>query len=217
MAQVFRPSSVLFLKVATLAFTAIVTVSILAWRTVTQPAAALEAPVQQPIPFSHKHHVRDDGLDCRFCHSTVETSASAGLPTTEVCLTCHTQLFRNAPVLQPLHVSARDTTPIAWKRVHDLPDFVYFDHSIHVAKGVGCSSCHGRVDQMPLTRRVASLEMQWCLDCHRAPEKQLRPQEHIFDMDWQPSGQEQLAIGRRLVLKNHIQLAHITQCSTCHR
>ena len=128
----------------------------------------------QPIPFSHKHHVGDDGIDCRYCHTTVETAAWAGLPSTAVCLTCHDQLFRDQPLLEALHRSAGNRPPSP-DRVHVLPDFVYFDHAVHVAKGVACVECHGRVDQMPLTWRAAPLQMQWCLDCHRDPAPHLRP------------------------------------------
>lgn len=217
MPQVFRPASVLFLKVASIAGVVVSTAAVLAWRTAIAPAAALDAPVEQPIPFSHQHHVGDDGIDCRFCHAAVETSASAGLPTSDVCLTCHAELYRDATVLAPLHASVRTGRPVAWKRVHDLPDFVFFNHGIHVAKGVGCASCHGALDRMPLTRRTQSLEMQWCLDCHRAPERALRPKDRIVDLHWSLPTAEQLALGRRLVRENGIDLGHITQCSTCHR
>jgi len=176
---------------------------------------ALGEPVAQPIPFSHKHHVGDDGIDCRYCHATVETGRHAGLPSTHVCLTCHSQLYRDAPLLQPLHESARRGTPIGWQRVHDLPDFVFFDHSVHVAKGVGCVECHGRVDQMPLTWRAQPMQMQWCLDCHRDPAPRLRPPAQVFDMtSVAPGGDE----GRRLATALHVESTRrLTDCSTCHR
>ncbi len=136
----------------------------------------------QPIPFSHKHHVGDVGIDCRYCHTSVETSAFAGLPSTTICLTCHSQLFAKAAVLEPLRRSVATGQPIAWNRVHTLPDFVYFNHGIHVAKGVACGECHGRVDQMPLTWRTAPLEMEWCLDCHRDPAPHLHPKSEVFAM-----------------------------------
>src|SRR5512142_3245924 len=131
----------------------------------------------QPVPFSHKHHVRDDGIDCRYCHTSVENSAFAGLPPTETCMGCHSQIWTNAAMLEPVRASFRSGESIAWTRVHDLPDFVYFNHSIHVAKGIGCSTCHGRVDLMPLTYKVNTLYMQWCIECHRNPEKYVRPRD----------------------------------------
>jgi len=123
-------------------------------------------PVEQPLPFSHKHHVRDDGIDCRYCHTTVENSSFAGIPSTKICLTCHNQIWPDAPMLQPV----RNGQPIQWARVNYLPQFVYFDHSIHVHKGVDCTTCHGPVGDMPLTWQGASLQMRWCLDCHQHPE-----------------------------------------------
>ncbi|HVY79363.1 MAG TPA: cytochrome c3 family protein, partial [Steroidobacteraceae bacterium] len=195
MAQVFHPRQLLLLKgVALGALLAAVAAAFL-YRVATQAPVARNVPVEQPIPFSHKHHVGDDGLDCRYCHSSVETSAFAGIPSVATCRTCHSQLFTDAPVLAPLFDTTSRRAPVYWTRIHQLPDFVYFNHSIHVAKGVGCSTCHGRVDQMPLTWRVASLEMQWCLGCHRAPERYVRPRERVFDMSWQPPA-NQLELGR---------------------
>ena len=151
----------------------------------------------QPVPFSHDHHVGGLGLDCRYCHTSVEKSSVAGIPPTETCMTCHSQLWTNAAMLEPIRESYRTGKPMKWTRVHDLPDFVYFDHSIHVAKGIGCESCHGRVDKMPLMVQAAPLLMGWCLDCHRAPEKYLRPRDEVFNMAYEaPSNQ--LELGRRL-------------------
>src|ERR1700682_5347875 len=140
----------------------------------------------QPVPFSHKHHVTDDGIDCRYCHTSVEKSAVAGLPATEICMSCHSQIWSNAAILEPVRASFRTGESLQWTRVHDLPEFVYFNHSIHINKGIGCASCHGRVDQMPLMFQVNTLYMNWCLDCHREPEKYVRPREHdeVFKMDW---------------------------------
>lgn len=168
----------------------------------------------QPVPFSHKHHVAGIGIDCRYCHTSVETSSFAGLPPTETCMSCHSQIWATSPTLEPVRQSFRTNTPLHWRRVHDLPDFVYFDHSIHVAKGIGCSTCHGRVDQMPLMWRENSLLMEWCLGCHREPERYVRPREAVFQMDWTPP-RDQLAAGRRLVEAYHIR--KLTDCSTCHR
>lgn len=180
---------------------------------VTQAFVAREQPVQ----FSHKHHVGDDGIDCRYCHTTVETAASAGLPATKTCMNCHSQLFASSPYLEIVRESWRTGKPIKWTRVHDLPDFAYFNHSIHVNKGVGCSSCHGRVDLMPLMWNVESLHMEWCIACHREPNKVLREQKDITNMEWAaPSDQD--VKGAELAKKYNIQPKEVlTSCSTCHR
>jgi hypothetical protein len=170
--------------------------------------------VEQPVPFSHVHHVGQVGLDCRYCHTAVEKSSSAGIPPTATCMNCHNQLWTNAALLEPVRASFRDGRPLEWNRVHDLPGFVYFDHSIHVAKGVGCVTCHGRVDQMPLMRQQSPLTMQWCLDCHRDPVPNLRPREAVTDMTWQPPPgfeKQQLELAALYDVKSK------TSCSTCHR
>jgi hypothetical protein len=176
---------------------------------------ALGEPVSQPIPFSHKHHVGDDGIDCRYCHTTVETSRNASLPGTSVCLTCHSQLYADAPILAPLRESARTGQPIPWRRVHFLPDFVFFNHSVHVAKGVACFECHGRIDQMPLTWRQQPMQMQWCLACHRNPAPHLHAKEDVFRMP-PPSVSEAETqdLARMLKLESRQRM---TDCSTCHR
>jgi len=138
----------------------------------------------QPVVFSHQHHVRDLGLDCRYCHTSVTDSSFAGLPATKTCMTCHSRIWTDANLLEPVRKSWRDEIPIHWTRVHNLPDFVYFPHDIHVNKGVGCATCHGRVDQMPLMFQHASLQMNWCLDCHWNPEKYLRPRDQVFNMNY---------------------------------
>jgi hypothetical protein len=217
MAQIFQPYFVLALKLGFLVAVLLIVAVILAWRVHTGPPVAVGAPVEQPIPFSHKHHVGDDGIDCRYCHTSVEKSSFAGLPQTEICMTCHSQLFKDAPVLAPLFQSFETGKPLHWNRVHDLPDFVYFNHSIHVNKGIGCASCHGEVDQMPLTWRTQSLEMQWCLSCHREPEHYIRPREQVFNLHWQPSEAEQAVLGPLLVKQYHVQKERITDCSICHR
>lgn len=168
----------------------------------------------QPIPFSHKHHVGDNGIDCRYCHTSVEDSSFAGIPPTTTCMNCHTQIWADSAMLAPVRESFRTGLPIQWTRVHNLPGFVYFDHSIHVHKGIGCSTCHGRVDQMPLMWRENTLYMDWCLDCHREPERFVRPREHVFSMDYVPPA-DQLALGRKLVKDYNIE--KLTSCSTCHR
>ena len=171
----------------------------------------------QPVPFSHKHHVGDAGIDCRYCHTAVERSSFAGIPPTKTCMNCHNQLWTDSPMLEPVRESWRTGRSLEWVRVHNLADFVYFNHSIHVSKGVGCVTCHGRVDQMPLLWKVNTLYMQWCLECHRAPERFVRPREYVFSMDWQP-GEDQISLGRKLVQEYKIQnAAYLTSCSTCHR
>src|SRR6266849_8746728 len=167
---------------------------------------------EQPVQFSHKHHVGDDGIDCRYCHTSVEVSAVAGIPPTETCMSCHTQIWSNAEMLEPVRASFRSGKSIEWVRVHDLPDFVYFNHSIHVNKGIGCSTCHGRVDQMPLTFKVNTLFMQWCIECHRAPQHYIRPRDQVFNIAYQyPDNQEEL--GTRLVQEYKVQ--SLTDCVTC--
>jgi hypothetical protein len=147
---------------------------------VTQQGVARD----QPVPFSHDHHVGGLGIDCRYCHTTVEVSAKASVPPTKTCMTCHSQVWKDAAILEPVRASFREDKSLQWTRVHDLPDFVYFDHSIHIKKGVGCETCHGRVDRMPLMLRENTLNMEWCLECHRDPVKNLRPREAVYEMDW---------------------------------
>lgn len=169
---------------------------------------------EQPVPFSHAHHVGGIGIDCRYCHDTVEVSATAGIPSTKTCMSCHSQIWAQSPMLEPVRESFRTDRSIEWVRVHDLPDFAYFDHSAHVNKGVGCSTCHGRVDQMPLMWQEASLQMEWCLECHRHPERHLRPKAEVFNIAYEPPS-DQLALGRRLVKEYGVKTR--TGCSTCHR
>jgi hypothetical protein len=184
----------------------------------------------QPVPFSHQHHVGGLGIDCRYCHTSVENSAFAGIPPTKTCMNCHSQIWTGAPLLEPVRESFRSGKSLVWTRVNDLPDFVYFDHSIHINKGVGCNTCHGPVDRMPLMFNYASLQMEWCLNCHRAPEKNLRPRDQVFNMRYeQPSLDlpleldghsytDQIALGTALVAKYKLRsVSDITSCSTCHR
>jgi hypothetical protein len=216
MAQAFSQTTVLAIKLFLLAALILCVAAVMAARWRMSPDNAQAYVVSQPIRFSHKHHVGDDGIDCRYCHTSVEKSSFAGLPSTDICLTCHSQLFRDSPELAPLHESARSGKPIRWNRVNDLPDFVYFDHSIHVNKGVACVECHGRVDQMPLTWRAAPLEMQWCLNCHRSAPEHVRPLSEVFLMqDARPlSRQEIKQLSQMLQLQDTRRL---TDCSTCHR
>ena len=177
---------------------------------VTQARVARE----QPIQFSHERHVGGNGLDCRYCHTSVEDSSFAGIPPTKTCMNCHSQIFSASPYLEPVRLSFRSDRPIQWTRVHDLPDFVYFNHSIHVTKGVGCTTCHGQVDCMPIMWLEQSLQMEWCLDCHRNPERYVRPRDAVFRVDYVPPS-NQIELGTRLVAEYQIQ--KLTSCSTCHR
>jgi hypothetical protein len=173
--------------------------------------------VEQPVQFSHRHHVLDDGIDCRYCHTSVETSPFAGIPPTQTCMNCHSQIWSDAPILEPVRASFRDDRPMRWIRVHDLPDFVYFNHSIHIKKGMGCESCHGRIDEMPLTRQVHSLQMEWCLDCHRNPERHIRPRSEIFTMGYRPPVPQPELAARLIVEYDVAPETRLTSCSTCHR
>ncbi len=220
MSQVFSRKTTLLLRLALALTVVLITAGIIAGRAGLGYASVLGPPIgeppPQPVPFSHEHHVGEIGLDCRYCHSSVEGAATAGYPSSQVCMTCHSVLFRDEAMLAPVRRSWEEHRPLHWQRVHDLPDFVYFDHSVHVAKGVGCSSCHGAVDRMPLTWRTASLEMQWCIGCHQAPQRELRPRDHVFDVDFDP-GTDRLALGRRLVSEYGIDTKRLTECSICHR
>jgi hypothetical protein len=170
----------------------------------------------QPVPFSHKHHVGGLGLDCRFCHTGVETSSFAGIPPTKTCMTCHSQIWADSPMLEPVRTSYRTDRPLQWTRVHDLPDFAFFNHSIHVNKGIGCTTCHGNVQEMPLMWRDATLNMEWCLDCHRQPQRYVRPRDQVFSVDWKPPP-DQLEVGAELVQRYGIKVSQLTNCTVCHR
>ena len=172
---------------------------------------------EQPVQFSHKHHVGDDGIDCRYCHTGVETSAVAGIPPTKTCMNCHSVLFNTSAYLEPVRESYRSDTSISWVKVHRLADFVYFNHSIHVNKGVGCSSCHGQINQMPLVFQANTLLMQWCVECHRNPERVLRPPDQVFNMDWKAPDNQAEAGAELRKLYNIRTTVELTSCSTCHR
>ncbi len=171
----------------------------------------------QPVPFSHEHHAGELGIDCRYCHTKVETSADAGMPPTHTCMTCHSQIWTNARMLEPVRQSLAQHRSLIWQRVTRVPDYVYFRHDIHIAKGVSCVECHGRVDRMPLTYRAKALPMKFCLDCHRDPAPHLRPRDAVFDFDWKPP-QNQAALEQKLM---HLYRIHspnqLTQCGVCHR
>jgi hypothetical protein len=193
----------------------LVIVSCLAYLIVRSPYEMMQnIPREQPVPFSHEHHVGGLGIDCRYCHTTVETSSYANIPATKICMNCHSQMWAASPTLEPVRESYRTGKSIEWTRVNDLPDFVYFNHSIHVHSGVGCTTCHGRVDKMPLTWQAQPLTMEWCLDCHRHPERYVRPRDQVFAMDYLPP-HDQIALGSRLMKDYHLH--SLTSCSTCHR
>jgi hypothetical protein len=169
---------------------------------------------EQPVPFSHKHHAGELGIDCRYCHTSVENSSFAGVPPTQTCMSCHSQIWTNAAMLEPVRASYRDDKSISWTRVNALPNFVYFDHSIHVSKGVGCTTCHGPIAEMPLTWRANTLYMSWCLECHREPQKFVRPKSEVFNPYYEPPA-NQIELGLKLVKEYKIQ--SLTNCTTCHR
>jgi len=219
MPQIFHPSANVISKVSI--FGAIFFIATFAW-VLTQIfrspyATNVDVPIEQPIPFSHDHHVAGLGIDCRYCHSSVEESRFADIPPTHTCMTCHVQIWADSPVLEPVRSSFDTGEPIQWVRVYDLADFVYFDHSIHLTKGVGCETCHGRVDRMPLTWKAHTLYMDWCLECHREPERFVRPRDRVFEMGWEPA-QDQLTLGRQLVDEYEIAPAYrLDDCYVCHR
>jgi len=239
--QIFHRSTNTLAKVSI--FGAVFFIALFAWifSTLLRSSYATGQGIvlKQPVPFSHDHHVAGLGIDCRYCHTAVEVSNSAGMPSTETCMNCHRQIWTNADLLEPVRSSFANNTPIVWQRVHDLPDFVYFNHSVHVAKGIGCASCHGQVDRMPLMFQQATLQMEWCLACHRDPGKNVRPREEVFNLDWEPtdpasykrymqplpaaasdpewkpSKADVQALQAKLVKEYKIQ--SLTSCSTCHR
>ncbi len=216
MAQIFHHSTNTIARVSI--YGAVILIAILGYavNVVNQTSYVTEVHTArpQPIPFSHKHHVGELGLDCRYCHTSVEVSSSAGMPPTQTCMTCHSQIWTSAAMLEPVRVSYRDSKPIEWTRVNALPDFVYFNHSIHVAKGVGCTTCHGPVGEMNITWRENTLYMRWCLECHNAPEKFLRPRSEVFNAFYTPPS-DQEALGSRLMTEYKVQ--KLTTCTTCHR
>jgi Cytochrome c7 and related cytochrome c len=216
MPQFFHPSTNTISRLTI--YGALFAIAFLTWAAAEIARSSYEtmesAPREQPVPFSHAHHAGGLGIDCRYCHTSVEVSSFANIPPTEICMNCHSQMWASSPMLEPVRASYVSGKSIEWNRVNDLPEFVYFNHSIHINKGIGCSSCHGRVDKMPLTWQASSLQMEWCLNCHRNPERYVRPREHVFNMDYQYPP-DQLALGARLVKEYHIQ--RLDTCYTCHR
>ena len=219
MAQIFHRSVNTLSKVSIFGAVFIVTALAIIIGQIIRSPYVTEARVArvQPVPFSHKHHVGGLGIDCRYCHASVEDSSFAGIPPTKTCMNCHSQVWADSAVLEPVRKSFRENRSIEWVRVNSLPDYVYFDHSIHVNKGVGCVTCHGQVDEMPLTWRENTLHMEWCLGCHRQPELFVRPRDRVFDMHWQPPA-DRVALGQKLVAEYKIgPPQRLTNCSICHR
>jgi hypothetical protein len=216
MAQIFHRSTNTIARVSI--YGAVILIAVLGYavNVVNQTSYVTEVhnARPQPVPFSHKHHAGELGLDCRYCHTSVEVSSSAGMPPTQTCMTCHSQIWTSAEILEPVRASYRDSKPIEWTRVNAVPDFVYFNHSIHVAKGVGCTTCHGPIAEMNITWRENSLYMRWCLECHNAPEKYLRPKSQVFNPYYAPP-KDQEALGRQLMAEYKVQ--KLTNCTTCHR
>lgn len=217
--QIFHRSTNTIAKVSI--FGAVFFIGLFLWIFATllrSPYATNQGVVlKQPVPFSHDHHVSGLGLDCRYCHTSVETSAVAGVPSTETCMNCHRQIWTNAEMLEPVRASLRDGVPIEWTRVHDLPDFAYFNHSVHVAKGIGCVTCHGAIDKMPLTYQHSSLLMEWCVACHRDPGKFVRPRDQVFSTTWEPPADEREAAAQAAKLVKEYDVKSLTSCSVCHR
>jgi len=216
MAQVFDRGLVLALKLTAVIAVVLIFAGFYLWRWGINYPYQVGAPPPQPLPFSHLHHVGEDGIDCRYCHTSVESSPFAGIPGSDTCMTCHSQLFREVPLFDVLHASVSNGSRLTWTRVNQLPDFVYFNHSAHIAHGVPCTACHGRMDTMPMTERAASLHMRWCLSCHRQPQAHLVVPAEVFSTlaRGSPNPTQQ----RQLLQRYGLQMRQwLTDCSTCHR
>jgi hypothetical protein len=218
MAQLFHPSMTVVIRVAiVVGVLLLASLGGLGYYAATSPFfTEVGIAKAQPVPFSHKQHVGGLGLDCRYCHTFVERSNSASIPPTTTCMGCHSQVATDTATLALVFESAESGQPLEWVRVHNLADYVYFNHAIHIEQGVGCETCHGRIDQMPVVMKTETLQMSWCLDCHRNPEAYLRPREEVFTMGWQPPV-DQATLGRQLIAEHSIQTDHLTDCSVCHR
>jgi hypothetical protein len=219
MSQIFRPSANPLARFTL--FGALILILFLGWIMLlimrSDYGTGANTHIEQPVQFSHAHHVGGLGIDCRYCHTSVDEAAFANIPPTKTCMNCHAQIWATAPILEPVRASFRTGESLQWVRVHNLPDFVYFNHSIHVYKGIGCETCHGRVDQMPGMFQVRSLQMEWCLECHRAPQQYIRPREAVYTMGYEPPI-PQSELGPRLVEEYAVDsVRRLTNCSTCHR
>lgn len=218
MAQIFSPVADTWLRLFLIGALSLAGGSIVAAVGFAHSAYMTDTDIRprQPVPFSHRHHAGELSIDCRYCHSNVEAGPQAGLPPTETCMTCHSQIWTNAAMLEPVQKSLANNTPIPWTRVAKLPDYVFFRHDIHIAKGVGCENCHGRIDQMALTYRAKAFTMKFCIDCHRDPAPHLRPPDHITDMAWTPPADARRA-GDAIAAHEGIRFGELTHCYVCHR
>ncbi|MEO5969782.1 MAG: cytochrome c3 family protein [Bdellovibrionia bacterium] len=218
MSQIFKRQSNSILQASLLGIVGIAVALGIFWTAIkwSDWETEVNIPIGQPVQFSHQHHVGGLGIDCRYCHTSVTKSPYAGIPPTHTCMTCHSQIWQGSPLLEPVRQSFARYKPLEWNRVHRLPKFVYFNHSIHVNKVIGCTSCHGPIQTMPLTWQANSFYMRDCLTCHREPEKYIRPQSEVFNVYWTaPTNQQEL--GSELVRKYHIPKERLTDCYTCHR
>jgi hypothetical protein len=215
MPQIFHPSMNTISR-ATI-FGAVFILAILGWLVLTVVRSPYVSGVgvirAQPVPFSHAHHVAEAGIDCRYCHTSVEQSSFAGIPPTQTCMNCHSQLWAESPMLEPVRASYRDDTPLVWNRVHDVPDYAYFYHNIHVQRGVACATCHGQVAEMPLTWKTSTLYMEWCLECHRDPAKAMGPPAAVFASAGLPGP---VISFESPVERKNPHGALLTNCSVCH-
>jgi cytochrome c7-like protein/class III cytochrome C family protein len=213
-AQLFGPGATQRFRAFLVGVPLLISALAVAWGVIYRSSfyTGTDMHIEQPVPFSHQHHVSGLGIDCRFCHASVETSAFAGMPSTKTCMRCHSQIWSDSPLLAPVRESYASGKPLHWTRVYDLPDFVYFDHSIHVAKGVGCSTCHGAIDQMPLTAKAHALHMRWCVDCHRDPHPRMRPPDEVFDMSYVPGHAPEAQLARLDLPRGQRE-----NCWICHR
>lgn len=246
MAQIFKPSANTLAKLSLVVGAMIPVMAIYGGMTISRSPANtnVDIPLNQPIPFSHLHHSGELGIDCRYCHTSVETSTSAGVPPTETCMTCHSQIWTNSPVLEPLRQSFETGKSIEWTRVNKVPEFVYFNHSIHVDRGINCNTCHGPVQKMPITWKSRPFQMVWCLQCHRDPEKYLNadpestltPRQQVFNLYWKSQAGETLTNperalidgddmppngdperGAKLVKNLKLDVKQLEDCWICHR
>lgn len=218
MTQIFSPAADTWLRLAVAGLLSICGGGIVGAVGIARSAyvTSIDVAPHQPVPFSHRHHAGELGIDCRYCHANVEEGPKAGLPPTTTCMTCHSQIWTNAAMLEPVRESLVDNKPLHWVRVAKLPDYVFFRHDVHIAKGVGCVSCHGPIDKMPLTYRAKALTMEFCLDCHRDPTPHLRPPDKITDMEWKPAGSPR-ALGEKIAAHAGIRFGGLTHCYVCHR
>jgi hypothetical protein len=218
MSQIFHPRANVAARVSLLIIVfGLVVLVALVYALINSPVVTgVGVAIPQPVAYSHQLHVGELGLDCRYCHTAVEVSNTASVPDTATCMGCHTQVAPDSPALALVRESYAEKKPLEWVRVHNLPDYVYFNHAIHVKSGVGCETCHGRIDQMPVVAKAESLQMSWCLDCHRQPEKYIRPRSAVFTMGWVPPADQETA-GRQLVADYGIHVAQLSDCTVCHR